>query len=54
MQRVVAARGEPAIDLDQVAHIGHLRRDDDAIVAEPDLLGERRAERSALASIASM
>ena len=53
VQRVVAARGEPPIDVDEILNAGHLRRNDDLVVAKPDSSASS-AERSALASIASM
>ena len=46
MQWVVAPNGEEVIDVDEILHIGHLRADHDAIMRQPDRLGERgRAQR---------
>ena len=47
VQRVVAARGEPAIDVDEILHAGDLRRNDDLVVPKPDLLGELRGAKRA-------
>ena len=40
VQRVVAARGEPAVDVDQVAHAADLGAEDDPVVAQAGLLGQ--------------
>ena len=40
MQRVVAARGQQAVDVDQVADTGDLGRQDDPVVAHPGRLGQ--------------
>ena len=42
VQRVVAACGEPAVDIDQILHAGDLGRDDDPIVAQSDFFGDAR------------
>ena len=47
MERVVAARGEQPVDVDQVAHAADLGADDDPVVAQAGLLGELgRAQRA--------
>ena len=43
MERIVAARRQLAIDRDQILHAAHLHRQDNAVVAESDLLGPVRA-----------
>ena len=40
---MVAASGQRTVDTDQVLHPAHLARQDDAIAAQPDLLGPGRA-----------
>ena len=45
MDRVVGALGEHAIDGDQVLHRRDLRREDDAVAREADLLGARRRKQ---------
>ena len=39
MQRVAAALGELRVDADEILHRRHLRREDDAVGCEPQLLG---------------
>jgi hypothetical protein len=45
---VVAAGGQPPVDVDEVLDLRHLRRDDDAVVREADLLGQRGRAKCAL------
>ena len=40
VQRVVAARGEPAVDVDQVLHAADLGAEDDPVVAQPGGFGQ--------------
>ena len=40
VERIVGARREPAVRVDEVAHARHLRRQDDPVVAEARLLGQ--------------
>ena len=40
VQRIVRARGQLAVDVDQVLHARDLGREDDAVVAEAGLLGQ--------------
>jgi hypothetical protein len=47
MQRILAARGQPAIDVNQVLHAADFRAQDDLLRAQPILLGQfRRVERA--------
>ena len=41
MERIVAARGEQAVDVDQVLHVRHLGAEHDPVVRQADLFGER-------------
>ena len=48
VQRIVAARGEPAVHVHQVLDAGDLGGEDDAVVRQPAPLGQRRGAQRAL------
>ena len=53
MQRVIAARGEHAIDGDEILHRRDLGRNDDPVLGEADFLGALRPRCSAERASAS-